>query len=158
MRIALAALTFAFTLTAASKYDGPRPPKTDMLYLMHADNLIETELGEAAVETRKDAEIAVLAGSSSPAKTPLAEPIFLIKVSKINPQRLQAYRVEPSKSGKREVIVGHKKGKNAAKPIYLTVSRLEEGLYRVEVDQPLDNGEYTISPDGSNQTFSFQVY
>src|SRR5215510_8569166 len=95
MRIALAALTFAFTLTAASKYDGPRPPKTDMLYLMHADNLIETELGEAAVETRKDAEIAVLPGSSSPAKTPLAEPIFLIKVSKINPQKLQAYRVEP---------------------------------------------------------------
>ena len=31
----------------AQKYDGPRPPKKDMIYLLHADNLVPTETGEA---------------------------------------------------------------------------------------------------------------
>jgi hypothetical protein len=26
------------------------------------------------------------------------------------------------------------------------------------VDEPLENGEYTLSPEGSNDTFSFQIY
>ena len=29
---------------AAEKYTGPRPPKADVPYLLHADNLIETEI------------------------------------------------------------------------------------------------------------------
>jgi hypothetical protein len=54
--------------------------------------------------------------------------------------------------------VSHKKQKNAAKPIHLTVTKLDDNLFKVEVDQPLENGEYTISPEGSNDTFNFQVY
>jgi hypothetical protein len=58
----------------------------------------------------------------------------------------------------REVVVSHKRAKNAARPIPLMVSRVDEGLYKVEVDEPLEPGEYSISPEGSNDTWSFQVY
>jgi hypothetical protein len=143
--------------SAASKYSGPRPPKADILYLLHADNLVETEVVVAKEETRKDAGIAIVPGATSPAKTPLAEPIFLLKSSKILPDKLAAYRFDV-KNGSREVTVSHKKQKNVAKPIHLSITRLDDNLYRVEVDQPLENGEYTISPEGSNDTFNFQIY
>ena len=38
---------------AADKYTGPKPPKADVPYLLHADTLIETE----AVEARETAEL-----------------------------------------------------------------------------------------------------
>jgi hypothetical protein len=141
----------------ASKYSGPRPPKPDVLYLLHADNLLETEVQAAKEETRKDASIATISGAASSAKTPLAEPIFLVKTNQLLPDKLAAYKLEV-KNGNREVVVSHKKQKNVARPIHLVVTKLDDNLYRVEIDQPLDNGEYTISPDGSNDTFSFQVY
>jgi hypothetical protein len=153
----VAALISSSLLFAATKYSGPRPPKTDVLYLMHADNLVETEQVVAKEETRKDASIATIPGASSTAKTPLAEPVFLVKTSKILPDKLSAYKFEV-KNGNREVVVSHKKQKNAAKPIHLMVVRLDDNLYKVEVDEPLEIGEYTISPDGSNETFNFQIY
>jgi hypothetical protein len=146
-----------FLVDGASKYSGPRPPKADVLYLLHADNLIETEVAVAKEEGRKDASIATIPGASSPAKTPLAEPIFLVKTNRLLPDKLAAYKFEV-KNGSREVVIGHKKQKNVAKPIFLMVTKLDDNLYRVEVDQPLENGEYTISPEGSNDTFNFQVY
>jgi hypothetical protein len=152
-----AALLSAAMLHGASKYSGPRPPKADILYLLHADNLLATETAVAKEETRKDAGVAIVAGASSPAKTPLMEPIFLLKSNQILPDKLAAYKFEV-KNGNREVVVSHKKQKNAAKPIHLVVTKVDEGLYRIEVDQPLENGEYTISPEGSNDTFNFQVY
>ena len=157
MRFSLLLLLVASLSPGATKYSGPRPPKPDVLYLLHADNLVETELAVAKEETRKDAGIATVAGASSPAKTPLAEPIFLVKTQQLVPDKLAAYKFEV-KNGNREVVVSHKKQKNAAKPIYLTVTKLDDNLYRVEVDQPLENGEYTISPEGSSDTFNFQVY
>ena len=51
-----------------------------------------------------------------------------------------------------------KKAKNIQRPIHLQVTRLDDRLYRVEVDEPLENGEYSLSPDGSDQTFSFQIF
>ena len=153
----VAALVSLAPLYGASKYAGPRPPKADVLYLLHADNLLETETVAAKEETRKDASIAIVPGASSPAKTPLAEPIFLLKSSQVQPGKLGAYKFDV-KNGNREVIVNHKKQKNVAKPIHLQITKLDENLYRVEVDQPLENGEYTISPEGSNDTFNFQVY
>ncbi|MGH9627358.1 MAG: hypothetical protein ACRD7E_03205, partial [Bryobacteraceae bacterium] len=100
---------------------------------------------------------AIIPGESSPVKTPLAEPIFLLKSEKLQPDKIAAYALEV-KDGHREVVVSHRKQKKAAKPIYLDISRLDEGLYRIEVDEELPNGEYTLSPEGSNQTFSFQIY
>jgi hypothetical protein len=157
-----AVLVFAFLLSpllveGASKYSGPRPPKADVLYLLHADNLVETEVAVAKEESRKDAGVATVPGTSSTAKTPLAEPIFLLKTNQLLPDKLAAYKFEV-KNGNREVVVSHKKQKNAAKPIHLMITKLDDNLYRVEVDQPLENGEYTISPEGSNDTFNFQIY
>jgi hypothetical protein len=141
----------------AEKYDGPRPPKADVPYLMHADTLIETEVGEAREQSKKDATVAVVPGPSSSAKTPLAEPIFIIRTEKLLPERISAFKMEV-KNGNREVVVSQKKGRNAQRPIYLNVTRLGDNLFKVEVDQGLENGQYTLSPEGSNQTFSFEVY
>jgi hypothetical protein len=153
---ALALLT-AVLVPGADKYSGPRPPKTDVPYLVHADNLVETEAAVAKEETRKDATIAILPGIASPAKTPLAEPIFLIKTEKFAANKFGAWKLEV-KDGNREVVIGHKKPKNVAQPIHLMVTKLDQNLYRIEVDEPLENGEYTLSPEGSNDTFSFQIY
>ena len=148
---------FALSGFAADKYTGPIPPKADIPYLLHADNLVPTEPGEARDETRKDQQVATLAGATSAARTPLAEPIFIIKAGQISPERMQCYKMEV-KNGNREVVISQKKGKGVSRPIFMNVTRLGEGLYKLEVDQPLENGQYTLSPDGSNQTFSFEIY
>lgn len=155
-RIALALLMAASSF-AAEKYTGPRPPKADIPYLMHADNLIETEIGKAKSDERKDTVVAMVPGVSSPVKTPLAEPIFLIKTDKLSVDKIAAYRMEV-KNGQREVVVNAKKLKNMKAPIHLQITKLDDRLYRVEVDEPLENGEYSLSPDGSDETFSFQIY
>jgi hypothetical protein len=142
---------------AADKYTGPRPPKADVLYLLHADNLVETEIGKAKNDERKDTVVAAIPGASSPVKTPLAEPIFLIKTDKISPDKLAAFRMEV-KNGQREVVISAKKLKNMKPPIHLMVTKLDDRLYRVEVDEVLENGEYSVSPDGSDEVFSFHIY
>ncbi|MEJ7609359.1 MAG: hypothetical protein WKF37_24565 [Bryobacteraceae bacterium] len=68
--LVLTAAFFAISAAAAEKYNGPRPPKADVPYLLHADNLIETEAGAARQENRKDTQVASLPGTSSPARTP----------------------------------------------------------------------------------------
>ena len=98
-------------LFAAEKYTGPRPPKADVPYLLHADNLIETEIGKAKSDERKDTVVATIPGAHSPVKTPLAEPIFLIKTDKLSVDKIAAFRLEV-KNGQREVVVNAKKLKN----------------------------------------------
>ena len=147
----------ATSVNAAERYSGPRPPKPDVPYLVHADNLIETEIGTAKNDTRKDATIAVIDGAASPVKTPLMEPAFLLQTGKLTADKLHLYKLE-SKNGKREVVINHKKTKNVSRPIYTVVTKLDDKLYRIEVDEPLENGEYSLSPDESDQTFSFAVY
>jgi len=158
-RVALAVVgLFGVTVVlAADKYTGPRPPKADVPYLLHADNLIETESGSASQETRKDSTVASLNGATSPVKTPLSEPIFIIRTDRLQADRFELYRLE-SKNGKREVVIGQKKGKGMGRPLYLAVTRLDDRLFRIEVDEPLENGEYSLTPQGSDQTFSFAVY
>jgi hypothetical protein len=154
----LASLVLATSgLSAATKYDGPRPPKKDIPYLVHADNLVETEIGVAKQESRKNSQVATVPGATSPVKTPLSEPIFIIHTEKVDASKLAVYKLEVKK-GNREVVVGQSKGRGASKPIFLLVDRLDDNLYKVEVDQPLENGEYVMSPDGSDDTFSFQIY
>lgn len=156
MRLFVFLLASAFAWSA-DKYSGPIPQKSDVPFLVHADNLIPTDVSEAREEGRKDSTLAVVQGASASAKTPLAEPIFLLKTDKLVAEKLQAYRMEV-RNGNREVVINSKKSKDIAKPIFLNVTRLSDGLYRIEVDQTLENGEYCLSPDGSNQTFSFQIY
>lgn len=148
-------LLCAGSLTA-QKYDGPKPPKPDLPYLMHADNLVPTESLEAQQEQRKGDVVYVIAGANSTARTPLASPAFLIMADQVQAEHLQCYRLQ-SKGGQREVLIRHK-NKLVARPIRLNVTRLDGGLYKIEVDEILENGEYSLTPTDSNQVFCFQVY
>src|SRR5271157_3429519 len=148
-------LAFAVVLTAtAQKYTGPRPPKADLPYLKHADNLIPTEAAEAKEEKKKDDILYVVDGASSSAKTPLASPIFLLHAAKLAPERLQLFKLD-SKSDRREILFSPK---HPPKAIRVEVTRLGSDLYRIEVNESLDPGEYSFSPEGSNQVFCFQVF
>ena len=147
------AFLIAILLAAAAwsaDFTGPKPPKPDMLYLVHADNLLPTEASEA----KQEKDTYSVMGATSTAKTPLAEPIFLLQSDKLTPESLELYRMEV-KGGKREVTISKRRG---ARPLHLSVTRLERGLYRVEAADPLENGEYAISPSGSNRVFCFQVF
>jgi hypothetical protein len=148
---------FSLCLTAADKYTGPRPPKADIPYLLHADSLLQTEVGEAKEETRKDGRAYILPGASSTVRTPLAEPIFLIKAEKLVPDKLALYPLQV-KNGSREIYFPTKLKKDSARPLHTVITRVAEGLYRLEANEGLENGEYALSPDGSNQVFAFQVY
>lgn len=145
-----------FLLTAAAvfgqKYDGPRPPKPDIVYLVHADNLIPTETTDA----RQEKMTFIVQGASSPARTPLAEPIFIIEADKISPESLELYKFD-IKGGKREVTLQQHRTRGSH-TLRLTVTPLEGKLYKIEADQELENGEYVLMPQGSNTGFCFEIY
>jgi len=139
----------------AQKYSGPRPPTPDLPYLKHAESLLPTEASEAKEEKGKKNEVTyVVSGAASSAKTPLASPIFLFLSEKLSPDKLQLYKLE-SKNGRREIMFGAKKQPQAFR---LDVTRLEGNLYRIEVSDSLERGEYSMTPEGSNQVFCFQVF
>ncbi len=141
---------------AAQKYSGPRPPKPDAPYLIHADNLVSTEVAEAKEEKRKDDVAYIVDGAASSVKTPLSGPRLLFQADKLAADKLQLYRFDV-KNGHREVFFS-KKGKGSARPRRLEVTSLGDGLFRVDVNESLENGEYGLTPEGSNQVFCFQVY
>jgi hypothetical protein len=149
-------LLAAFFCQAAPRYDGPRPPQPDLPYLVHADNLVPTEKVTAREESSKNGLTYTISGSTSSARTPLAEPIFLIRAQRLVPDRFGCFRMDVNKAGNREVSLGKRSRKD--KPIPLKVTRVDEGLFRVEVDTPLENGEYTLSPEGSDEAFAFTIY
>jgi hypothetical protein len=124
---------------------------------MHADTLVETESAQASEENRKGDTAYVVNGATSAARTPLAEPIFILRSEKLLAEKLQLYRLE-SRNGRREVVFPEKKKKDGPRPLKVLVTRLEPNLYRVEANEGLPNGEYALTPEGSNQTFCFQVY
>jgi hypothetical protein len=142
---------------SAQKYTGPRPPKPDVVYLVHADNLLPLEVAEAKQESKKDEVTYTVAGASSPARTPLAEPIFLLQSDKIQADRLELYRMEV-KNGHREVSMSKSRRRGGPRPLRLSVSKLDGNLYRVEASEMLENGEYSLSPNDSNAVFCFEVY
>ena len=156
-RSLLLMVTIGAATLCAQKYTGPRPPKPDVLYLVHADNLIPTEVVDAKQESKKNDVTYTIAGTSSPARTPLAEPIFIIEGDKIQPQSLELFKMEV-KGGHREVTMALRRTRNGNKPLRLAVTRLDKNLYRVEVDEEIENGEYSISPNGSDTVFCFEVY
>jgi hypothetical protein len=143
-------------LSGAEKYTGPLPPKPDIPYLLHASNLIETEIGQAREESRKSDTNYVIAGASSPARTPLAEPVFVIDAQKSSPERFELYRLDV-KGGNREVTFSNRRrGGNRA--LHLAVTPLGGHLYKIEADEPLENGQYALSPSGDNRAFCFEIY
>ncbi len=159
IRYLAAALLLPVTLAlgAEEKYTGPRPAKPDVLYLVHADNLVETEVLEAKQEDKGNDQINWIPGTASPARTPLAEPIFLIDAQKISPDKLELYKFDV-KRDRREITFPKKQGRNTPHPLRIMVKPIEGKLYRVEANETLENGEYGLSPSGSDQVFAFQVY
>jgi hypothetical protein len=159
-RIALAALFASLLGTglvwAQSSYKGPRPPKTDVVYLLHASNLIPTEEADARSDSKRGSTYTV-AGASSPARTPLAEPIFLLLSDRISAESLELYKMDV-KNGQREVSMSGKRLRGGPRPFRVSVTRLERGLYRLEAAETLENGEYALSPSGSDKVFCFEVY
>jgi hypothetical protein len=144
--LALAALALA-----ADRYTGPVPPKPDLPYLMHGANLVETETGQA----RQEKNNYVISGSSSPARTPLAEPIFIMDARDISPERLELAHLDV-KGGNREVSLGG--GRRRGGRLHLAITPLGGHLYKIEADEPLENGQYALSPNGDNRVFCFEVY
>jgi hypothetical protein len=141
----------------AQKYDGPRPPKKDVIYLLHADNLIPTESGEAKEEGKKGDSLYTFPGTSSPARTPLAEPIFIVDSEAIRPDSVELYKMDV-KSGHREVRVSGGSRHSGSKALRLSVVRLDKGLYKLEASETLDPGQYALSPSTGNHVFCFEVY
>ena len=149
-------LALSATALLAQDYTGPTPPKADVPYLLHASNLIETQASEAKQESKKGAVLYWVEGAASTARTPLAEPIFIIRVEKLNPDKIELYRFDVTKN-RRELEIKDRPGKND-RPLHVTVTKLGRDLYKIEASEVLPNGEYSLSPSGSNKVFSFQVY
>ena len=89
---ALLAATAAFA--QQDEYHGPEPPKADVPYLLHASTLVETQTGEAKEESKKGGPLFWVEGATSTARPPLAEPIFILKASKLNPDKLELYKFD----------------------------------------------------------------
>ena len=155
LRRMLPLLIAAVFVASAQKYNGPVPPKPDLPYLKHADTLVPTEVVEAKEEKKKDEITYVIAGANSSVKTPLAAPIFVFQADKLIADRLGLYKLE-SKNGHREVTASPKR---PLKAIRVVVGRLTGNLYKIEVDESLEPGEYVLSPEGTNLiSFCFQVF
>lgn len=153
-RIVWLALAVAVS-AAAQKYDGPVPLKADLPYLKHGDTLVATEVVEAKEEKKKDDSLYTITPANSPVKTPLASPILLMKADKLLPRNLQLYKFEV-KNGRRELAFPAKKPPQA---IRIVVTRLSaDNVWKIEVDESLEPGEYSLSPSDSNQAFCFQVF
>lgn len=145
------------SLIAADSYHGPRPAKPDVPYLLHADHLVETEIAEAREENRKGEVTYVIPGASSPVRTPLAEPVFIIQTQQLAADRIELYKLDV-KNGQREVTLSEKRKRGGPRPIHTLVTRLGGNLFKIEADEPLENGEYSLSPNDSNRVFCFQIY
>ena len=156
-----AALLVLAALPAAAqmKYTGPRPPKPDVPFLVHANQLLPVETGDAHEAQGKGETNYSVPGAASPTRTPIPEPVFLFQSDKINPERLSLFRMVP-RSGERTLTLpaDPRKRKDSARPIFILVTPVENRLFKVEVNEPLDNGEYCLSPEGSNTVFCFSEY
>ena len=145
MRYLFGFLLLVTLASGADDYTGPRPPKSDVPYLVHGSNLIPTEATQAQQEGKNDSTFSV-EGPASSAKTPLAEPIFLLRSEKIKADSLELYRFDVK--GNRRQLTLSKKRSDKTGPFHLQVTKLDKDLYRVEADEALENGEYSLSPNG----------
>ncbi len=160
MREMITGKTFVlpFFLLAFAAY-GQRPsapPKPDVPYIVHANNLVETESSRAIEQTKKNEQWYFVEAMSSGVNTPMARPEFVLKAENLDPDSLELYRFEP-KNGKREILI-RKKKKVLARPYFLSLETLEPDVFRIRVDGVLENGEYCLTPNGSDSVFCFTVY
>jgi hypothetical protein len=150
-------LLAAAALLAQDPYKGPIPETADIPHLRHANKLVAADTGEAKEDSRKDDTVYVIPGAAAKAQTPLAEPIFIVKVNKLNVKEMMLYKMDV-KGGQRELSLPKSPKKRGPKNYRLSLDPLGSSLYKLEVQEQLENGEYCLSPNGSNQVFCFAVY
>lgn len=146
----------AFALLAYSPVPVPLPAEKDVPFLVHGDRLLATDIAVARPRERRFDTVYSVPGEASQARTPLASPVFVFAAERIDVARLQLFRLEVA-PGQRELAV-QRRGNGGAKPFRISISPLGAGFFRLEVDESLPNGEYALTPDGSNEVFCFTVY
>ena len=156
MRRALTGMVLALALAAQTKKPLPKPDKKDVLYIVHAATLVQTEVVRPVPKDAGDSTTWSIPGESSLAKTPLALPIFTIDAASLAPEKLQLYQFD-IKGAHRELTL-KKRGVSEAEPVLITISNISGTLYRVETVNELPNGEYGFTIPGSNQFFCFNVF
>ena len=73
----------------------------------------------------------------------------------ISPDKLQLFKLTVN-GGHREIFFPAKKPPQA---IRIVVSKISsDNIWKIEVDESLEPGEYSLSPEGTNQVFCFQVF
>jgi hypothetical protein len=155
MRTLLLAVLVA-SVSLAQDYKGPVPPKADVPYLLHASNLIETEVKDAQQDSKKNESTFWIEGTSSKARTPLAEPIFIIRAANLRPDKFELYKFSVKKD-RREVTIKDRPGRGDG-PLHVSVTKVGRDLWKIEASEVLENGEYSLSPQGANKVFAFEVY
>lgn len=155
MRVSIPILALSLALPAVAS-DAPTPPKKDVPYIVHVNNLVELEVAEAIPDESKKKEVRYyIPGASSSAKTPLGFPEFLFAPGDINPELLELYEFEVN-NDRREILL--RKGKKIrSHPIFLRVMREADGVVRIRVQGSLRPGEYCLTPRGADTAFCFAV-
>jgi hypothetical protein len=156
VRLLAILITLATVLIAQDAYNGPNPPKPNIPYIVHADNLVETESKTAHEQTTKNATVYTIDGEKSTARTPLASPTLVIDATTVDAEKLALFRFDV-KNGHREVTL-RKDGKGGSIPLHIETTKVSGRLYQIRILDSLDNGEYGLSPDGSNDAFCFEVF
>ncbi len=156
-RIITIAILFVAYLVGQPKYTGPKPPKKNVPYLVHAGNPVETEVSTAFQIINNDLITYVISGEKSTARTPLASPIFVIEPAALTDvEKFRLFRLE-AKDGHRTVTF-HNKGLRGAMPLRIQITPIPGGLYQIEVADTLSPGQYALTPDGTNEVFCFEVF
>jgi hypothetical protein len=156
MRRAITGIVLAIGLAAQTRKALPKPEKKDVLYLVHASNLVQTEIVRPVPKDNGDSTTWSIPGESSLAKTPLALPLMTIDAAMIAPEKLQMYQFQ--QNGSRRELTLKKKGPSETEPVLITISNISGSLYRIEVVNEVENGEYGLTVPGSNQFFCFTVF
>jgi hypothetical protein len=141
---------------------GPKPDKKDIPYLVHANTLVQTEVAKPSAEDSPEGARYTVPGETSPARTPLALPIFLLDASEIKPEKLRLIRLTAN-NGHREALLPKRPAPASLSqtndaPILLTVANLGGGVYRFETVNEVENGEYALNVVGTNLFFCFTVF
>ena len=149
--------TIAVAALARGRQTNLQPPKKDVPYLLEASKLVETEVQQATQSKSKEGQTFTVPGATSPARTPLPEPIFLLEADQLKPEQLGLFHFTV-KEGHREVTFGKHKSDDDEQQLRLTVRKVGAQLYRIEASEMLDPGEYSLSPQSANTAFCFTVY
>jgi hypothetical protein len=145
---------------AQQKDSGPKPPKTDLPYLLEAGKLIATDAQPATRSSSKEDETITVSGATSSARTPLPEPIFLFSPGQINTSEFELIHFQVV-NGRRQWTKGKEEHLSDEEPeeiLRLTIQPVSQGVVRIEAAEMLNPGEYALIAKGQSVAFCFTVF